>query len=92
MENLLQGIPHVIVRIDDILVSGKDDTDHLKNLKAVLDKLSTAGLRLRLEKCFFMMSEVTYCGYVINGEGIKPVAAKVEAIQNAPTPKNINQL
>ena len=85
MENLLQGIPHVIVRIDDILVSGKDDTDHLNNLKAVLDKLSTAGLRLRLEKCF-------YCGYVINGEGIKPVAAKVEAIQNAPTPKDINQL
>ena len=92
MENLLQGIPHVIVRIDDILVSGKDDTDHLKNLKAVLDKLSTAGLRLRLEKCFFMVPEVTYCGYVINGEGIKPVAAKVEAIQNAPTPKDINQL
>ena len=25
MENLLQGIPHVVVRVDDILVSGKDD-------------------------------------------------------------------
>ena len=32
MENLLQGIPHVVVRVDDILVSGKEDLDHLKNV------------------------------------------------------------
>jgi len=43
----LQGIPHVVVRIDDILVNGKDDVEHLANLNALLDKLSTAGLKLR---------------------------------------------
>ena len=44
MENLLQGIPHVIVRIDDILVSGKDDADHPENVRAVVTKLSKASL------------------------------------------------
>ena len=39
-----------------------------------------------------MVPEVTYCGYVINGRGIKPVEAKVEAIQNAPVPENVTQL
>lgn len=92
MENLLQDIPHVIVRMDDIHISGKDDNDHLSNLEAVLKRLSAAGLRLRHEKCFFMVPEVTYCGYVINGSAIKPVAAKVEAIQDAPAPKNVSQL
>ena len=92
MENLLQGIPQVIVRMDDILISGKDDNNHIANLEAVLKKLSEAGLRLRKEKCFFMVSEVTYCGYEINGQGIKPVEAKVEAIQNAPVPENVTQL
>ena len=92
MENLLQGIPHVIVRIDDILVSGKNETAHLENLRAVLTKLSQAGLRLREEKCCFMQTEVIYCGYVINGEGIHPVAAKIDAIKNAPTPKDVSQL
>ncbi|PFX31379.1 Uncharacterized protein K02A2.6 [Stylophora pistillata] len=29
MENLLQGIPYVIVRMDDLLISGKDDNDHM---------------------------------------------------------------
>ena len=39
-----------------------------------------------------MVSEVTYCGYEINGRGIKPVEAKVEAMQNAPVPGNVTQL
>ena len=54
MENLIQGIPHVVVRIDDSLVSGKDDLNHLANLEEVLSGLSSAGLRLRLAKCLFM--------------------------------------
>ncbi|KAK3726335.1 hypothetical protein QZH41_008960, partial [Actinostola sp. cb2023] len=92
MESLLQGIPHVIVRIDDILVSGKDDSDHIRNLETVLERLSKAGVKLRKEKCFFMQPEVIYCGYVINGDGIKPVSDKVEAIKHAPEPKDIGQL
>ena len=92
MENLLQGIPHDVVRVDDILVSGKDDPDHLANLETVLSRLSTAGVKLRLAKCLFMQLEVTYCGYVISGDGIQPVAAKVDVIKNAPEPKDVSQL
>ena len=47
MENLLQNIPYVIVRVDDILVSGACDEDHLNNLEEVLKLLESAGLRLR---------------------------------------------
>ena len=92
MENLLQGIPHVVERIDDILVSGKDELNHLANLEKVLSRLSSAGLSLRLDKCLFMQSSVTYCAYVITGDGIQPMAAKVEAIKNAPEPKDVSQL
>jgi len=89
MGNLLQGIPHVVVRVDDILVNGKDDPDHLANLEAVLSRLFTAGLKLRLAKCLFMQPEVSYCGYVISGDGIQPVVAKVDAMKNAPEPKDV---
>ena len=92
MENLLQGIPHVVVQVDVILVSGKGDPDHLANLEAVLSRLSTAGLKLRLAKCLFMQPEVTYCEHVISGDGIQPVAAIVDAIKNAPAPKDVSQL
>ena len=33
IESLLQGIPQVVVRIDDILATGKTRHDHLKHLK-----------------------------------------------------------
>ena len=40
MDTILQGICY----IDDILVTGKDDADHLKNLAAVL-RLQQHGLQ-----------------------------------------------
>ena len=39
MKNLLQGIPHVIVWMDDILVGEKEDNNHLANLEAVLKEV-----------------------------------------------------
>lgn len=92
MDNLLQGLPQVVVRVDDILVTGNDDASHLQNLGTVLTRLSAAGLRLKREKCIFMAPEVVYLGYRINHKGIQPVADKVEAIANASAPTNPTQL
>jgi len=58
MENLLQGIPNVIVYIDDILVSGASEAEHLVVLRKVLSRLKEAGLRLKKHKCVFMTTSV----------------------------------
>jgi hypothetical protein len=39
MENLLQGIPRVCVYLDDILVTGATEQEHLANLAQVLQRL-----------------------------------------------------
>lgn len=39
MDALLQGIPGVIRYIDDIMVMGATDTEHLANLEEVLSRL-----------------------------------------------------
>ena len=88
MENLLQGIPFVVVRVDDILVSGSNDEEHLANLEEVLKRLSEHGLRLKQKKCAFMVNEVVYLGQKINSQGIQPIQEKVRAIADAPSPKN----
>lgn len=46
MDSLLSGIPGVIVYIDDILISGVSEDDHLHTLKVVLERLQSAGLHL----------------------------------------------
>ena len=34
MENILQGVPKVVVYLNDILITGKNDDEHLKNQKS----------------------------------------------------------
>ena len=40
MEKVLQGIPGVVCYIDNVLVTGKDDEEHLRNLEEVLKRLT----------------------------------------------------
>ena len=92
MECLLQGIPHVVVYLDDILITGQMQEDHLSNLREVLKQLQTAGLRLRKNKCIFMAKSVQYLGHIIDGEGLRPMSNKIEAVQKAPSPQNVSKL
>ena len=92
IENILHNIPQVIVRIDDILVTGKDREKHLHNLEKVLTRLEQAGVHLKKEKCIFLAPEVIYLGHRINKTGIQPVEEKVRAIKDSPAPKNIKEL
>ena len=92
MERVLQGIPHVVVYIDDILLTGRDDHEHLETLKCVLGRLKEYGLRLKREKCFFMRPSVEYLGYLVDKDGLHALSTKVEAITKALTPKNVAEL
>ena len=92
MEGILQGISGVSVYIDDILVIGKTEQEHLGNLEKVLRCLNQTGLRLKRAKCAFMLSSVEYLGHRISAEGIQPTQEKVRAIAEAPAPNNVSQL
>jgi len=65
MEKLLHGIPRVSL-IDDILITGASDEDQLVTLGTVLKILSENGLRLKKEKCKFMVRAVYYLCYHID--------------------------
>ena len=92
MESLLGDLPHVCVYLDDILVTGESELAHLRNLSAVLDRLETAGIRLKREKCSFMIPKVEYLGHCISADGIHPIPEKVRAVLEAPPPTDVSQL
>ena len=92
MDQTLQGLDMVVCWVDHILVTGKDDQEHLRNLDLVPTRLAEAGLRLKHEKCRFMQASVTYLGYIINAQGVRADSSKADAIKNAPTPKNVQEL
>ncbi len=92
MDQVLQGIPGTQCYLDDIIVTGKDDTDHLQNLQRVLMRLCEYGLRANKEKCEFFKSRISYCGHVIDKDGLHKSQDKIEAVLNAPHPENVSQL
>lgn len=92
IENILQGIPQVSVYIDDILVTGETDEEHLHNLEEVLTHLEKADLRLKRNKCAFMLPAVEYLGHRTSAQGLQPTQEKIQAIQKAPPPRNVSQL
>ncbi|XP_026322974.1 uncharacterized protein K02A2.6-like [Hyposmocoma kahamanoa] len=92
MECILSGMDGVLCLLDDVLVTGKDRTEHLERLHAVLKRLQGAGLTLQREKCEFFKDKVSYLGYVITKDGLKKSPEKIKAMVEAPLPTNINQL
>ena len=92
METVLAGIPRVLVYLDDILVTGASHEEHVSNLKEVLSRLQQAGLRLRKDKCEFMVSSVKYLGHIIDANGLHPAPDKLKAVKNAPAPQNVTEL
>ena len=92
MDNLLAGIPGVVVYLDDILVTGATETEHLQSLEEVLKRLERSGLRAKKSKCLFMASSVSYLGHKIDAEGLHPLPDKLQAVKAAPTPRNVSEL
>nr|XP_037287213.1 uncharacterized protein LOC119180176 [Rhipicephalus microplus] len=92
MDAMLKGLKGVRCYVDDIFVTGKTTEDHLANLKALLERLQSRGVRVKKEKCSFFRSELHYLGHKISAEGIAPLSDKVDALLQAPEPKSKKQL
>ncbi|XP_039618275.1 uncharacterized protein K02A2.6-like [Polypterus senegalus] len=92
IEQVLQGIPGTQCYLDDILVTGADDKEHLENLGKVLSRLADFGLRVNKNKCEFFKNSIEYCGHQIDKEGLHKCKNKIEAVLKAPKPQNVSQL
>lgn len=83
---------NVVVYLDDLLVMGRDETEHLMNLDKVLQRLQENGLRVKKAKCDFGKTQIEYLGHMLDGKGVYPSKDKVRAVHDAPTPTNIKEL
>ena len=92
MDTVLRGLKGVICYIDDILITGATEAEHLERLEQVLQRLQEHGIRVKQEKCYFMQPSVQYLGHRIDAEGLHATDDKLDAITQAPTPKNVTEL
>ncbi|XP_064470125.1 uncharacterized protein K02A2.6-like [Ornithodoros turicata] len=91
MSLVLKGCKGVLFYIDDIIIYGRTEEEHQKNLYRVLQRLSAEGLKLN-HKCVFDVSELSFLGHVVNCQGLLPQASAIEALQCAPAPTDLKSL
>jgi hypothetical protein len=81
METVVRNISNVIVYIDDLLVHSASHEEHLATLNEVLQRLVTHNIKINLQKCVFGSKEVSYLGFCLTEEGIKPGIDKLKAVK-----------
>jgi hypothetical protein len=82
----------VVVFIDDILIFSKNEEEHDKHLRLVLQKLRENQLYAKLNKFEFWLKEVSFLGHIISEGGISVDPSKVKDVLSCNTPQNVSDI
>ena len=78
--------------MDDVLIFGLNQEIHYMRLKAVLQRVKSAGVTLNKDKCVFSQSSVKFLGQIVDAHGVRLDPNKVSAIREMATPTNTTEL
>ena len=92
MDEVLRGLSFAYAYLDDILIASKDENEHWRHIRQVLERLRTYGVTLNVDKCMFGVKELSFLGHWVSAEGIKPMKQKVQAIVDYPAPTSLKKL
>ena len=94
MDRILDSlVPHVVQGyLDDLLCATSSHTQMLEDISKVLQRLSSANLKLSPKKCKFGVKQVNFLGYNLSAEGYKPMKSKVNGILACKPPDSIKAI
>ena len=89
---VIEGLSGVDVIMDDILIWGSTIEEHNERLRATLERIRSANLKLKKDKTRIAAGEVKYIGHVLSKTGLRPDQEKITAIINMAEPRNKKEL
>jgi hypothetical protein len=63
-----------------------------QHIQIVMDKFKAVGLIVNIEKCRFAQRKLGLLGFYICEHGVQPSAQKAKALQDWPTPSNVQEV
>ena len=69
-----------ILYLDDIIIFSRMPKGHMTNLQGFFEKLAKAGLKLKLSKCEFFKTHISFLGHIVSSEGIEMDPSKIDVI------------
>ena len=77
---------------DDVVVYGRDNAEHDKNLLRLIQVAKEEGLVFNSKICAIKTSEIVFFGSVYGKDGIKPYQRNIEDIRKVPTTQDKKDL
>jgi hypothetical protein len=82
----------VMFFIDDILIYSKNEEEHAKHLRIVLQRLRDNKLYAKFSKCELWLDSVKFLGHTISKDGISIGPSKVQEVMGWKPPKSVHQI
>ena len=92
IDQTFEGCSGVIGISDDIVVFGRNEEEHDRNMHLMMKRCQATGLKLNPEKCRVKQHEIKFYGIICNGNGTQPDPAKVSALKEMKPPADTKQL
>lgn len=80
------------VYVDDMLVKSKLRKDHLQDLRNIFSAMKKYNMKVNLEKCTFGSTSGKFFGYLVTKRGIEVDPAKIQAIVEMSSPRNLKEV
>ena len=91
MSQMVEDIDGCEAVMDDLVVWGKDQTEHDQRLKKVMDKAKSCGLKFNKDKCKFQRDQVSYVEHALSGEDLKADPEKTIAVQDESRTRSLRE-
>lgn len=82
----------VFVYLDDILIFSRSLEEHIPHVRLVLQRLLEKRLYVKVEKCEFHASSVTFLGHIIKSGQVEADPEKIKAVAEWLVPTSVKQL
>jgi hypothetical protein len=92
IDDVTKDMPFVFAFVDDLIVGSKSKNEHDGHLKIIFNRFIEKGIKISAPKCKFYQDELTFLGFHISKEGIKPSKEKTDVLQKMPAPKDFKEL
>lgn len=94
MERILGDQRHqsLLLYLDDVVIFSTTFEQHLARLDLVLGRFAHENLKVKLSKCSFFKSQVSFLGHVISTEGIATDPEKIRAVAEWRQPQDLQEL
>ena len=80
------------VYVDDIMVKGKQRSDHIRNLAETFNILRKYKMKLNPTKCTFGVSSGRFLGYLVTQRGIEAHPKQIRAILEMKSPTTLKEI